>query len=78
MENKIKNRQGDTKAKKQYIYPTGKTKPLRKRRSKPQVSEVFHLISIEICTNRVSLDQSFPGWVSHVFQGGIQVGIYVE
>jgi hypothetical protein len=53
---------------KRCIYPTCKTKPPRKQKSKPQVSVVFWLVSIEICADCIGPYR----------QGGLAKYLYVR
>ncbi len=55
---------------KAHINPTYKTKPLRKRRSKPQVSEVFNSVSIDLWTCCIK-----PKYHVFVFESKVQQGL---
>jgi hypothetical protein len=61
----LRSGQGDAKVIK--VCSTSKTKPLRKQRSKPQVSEVFCSVSIDLCAYAIDKkDSTTAGAVSFV------------
>jgi hypothetical protein len=53
--------------------PTTKTEPLRKQRSKPQVSEVFCSVSIDLYAKTVNPEYSIFVLVAKIFQRQVQI-----
>jgi hypothetical protein len=51
---------------KAYINPTYKTKHLRKQRSKPQVSEMFYSVLMDLWTDIVYPKSSGLVWITQV------------